>query len=235
MPQDSTWDDFAALGRDKRGIAHAIAGAIRDGRLPGGQRLPTERHLAESCRLSRNTVREALARLADQGLITRHVGRGTFVADDGQARAAQAGSEPVLAAIAAPRELVEFRAECEPALASLIVMNASDEELRELEAFMLQGRQTTTWEDCEHIDAEFHARLFAATRNVVFMQIGNYLRRARAGQAWRSLKQNTFALERWQAYQAEHERIMEHLLRRDAEAARVAIRAHFSRVQGWVS
>ena len=69
-----------------RGPAHAqieewLEGAIAAGRLAAGDRLPPERELAGKLRVSRMTLRQALASLERRGLVTRQVGRegGTFV------------------------------------------------------------------------------------------------------------------------------------------------------------
>jgi GntR family transcriptional regulator len=60
--------------------AQHIRRQIETGRLAGGERLPSETELAETFALSRLTVRQALGRLADEGLIERRKGIGTFVA-----------------------------------------------------------------------------------------------------------------------------------------------------------
>ncbi len=46
-----------------------------------GDRLPTEAELAQDLRVSRTTVRKALADLEDEGLLVRRAGLGTFVLD----------------------------------------------------------------------------------------------------------------------------------------------------------
>ena len=182
-------------------------------------------------------MRDALSRLVERGLIARQVGRGSFVVgpDTPGGGTLAAGSADFWEVMPAPRELVEFRTQCEPSLASLIVMNASDSELSQISDLALSGRPAHSWQSCEAIDSEFHARLYGATRNVVFQQIGRYMRAARKSQAWLSLKEQTFDAERWQRYQAEHEQIAEFLIRRDGRGARDAIRAHLGRVQGWVA
>lgn len=58
-----------------------LASALRTGIQAGAftERFPTEAELVEHYDVSRHTVREALRRLADEGLIVSQRGRGTFV------------------------------------------------------------------------------------------------------------------------------------------------------------
>jgi GntR family transcriptional regulator len=60
-------------------ILQQLYDQIESGALPEGGTLPTELALQHRFRVSRTTVRQALAELANAGLITRHPGRGTFV------------------------------------------------------------------------------------------------------------------------------------------------------------
>jgi GntR family transcriptional regulator len=62
-------------------IEEELAERIRAGMLRPGDRIPPERELAEQMQVSRMTVRQALGRLADRGLLMRQRGRGTFVSE----------------------------------------------------------------------------------------------------------------------------------------------------------
>ncbi|WP_207100245.1 PLP-dependent aminotransferase family protein [Paracoccus shandongensis] len=64
-----------------RGLADAIAGDIKSGRLRPGDRLPPLRRLAEFLEIDLTTVSRGYAEAQSRGLIESQVGRGTFVAD----------------------------------------------------------------------------------------------------------------------------------------------------------
>ena len=53
---------------------------IETGQLAYGDRLPSERQIAELAMINRLTVRQALTALANEGVLTRRRGLGTFVA-----------------------------------------------------------------------------------------------------------------------------------------------------------
>jgi len=60
-------------------LAERLENDIAQGQLKPGARLPSEPELCEAHSLSRTTVRQALSRLEQRGLIVRRKGQGTFV------------------------------------------------------------------------------------------------------------------------------------------------------------
>lgn len=62
-----------------RRVARELRRQITDGLIPPGERLPSERTLASQHGIARNTAREAIRLLADEGLVDAEHGRGVFV------------------------------------------------------------------------------------------------------------------------------------------------------------
>lgn len=75
---------FARTTTPGRGIARyyhlyqALSSALQEGRIAPGESLPSEPELASSYGVSRTTVRQALARLEQEGRILRRRGSGTY-------------------------------------------------------------------------------------------------------------------------------------------------------------
>jgi GntR family transcriptional regulator len=63
-----------------RHIADDLRSKIKTGKLKPNEKLPTEGDLSDEYEASRNTVREAIRRLTDEGLLESRPGQGTFVA-----------------------------------------------------------------------------------------------------------------------------------------------------------
>jgi GntR family transcriptional regulator / MocR family aminotransferase len=80
--------------RVRAGLESALRGAVRDGRLRPGTRLPSSRALAVDLGIARNTVAEVYGQLVAEGWLTAQTGAGTSVAprrtpDPGAAAAAR--------------------------------------------------------------------------------------------------------------------------------------------------
>lgn len=134
-----------------------IGMAISLGLLKPGERLPDQEDVALGLSVSPITARRALASLAEQGVVVRRRGRagGTFVAD----------SPPtgVLASLSAsPAEsqavnrLVDRRLLFECAVTHYAAVNATVEQVDELERLTREMAEATDWSVYHQADERFH-------------------------------------------------------------------------------
>lgn len=101
---------------------------IREGRLLPGARIPTESSLAESFAVSRNVIREAIARLKSAGLVISRQGLGAFVASDANQQSFRIVQEE-LADRSKLRQLYELRLDLEVAAAGMAARRRSRSHL----------------------------------------------------------------------------------------------------------
>lgn len=94
---------------DHRAIAHELREAITTGHYQPGDKLPSERALAERHGAARNTAREAIAELRREGLVSAEHGRGVFVRS--KPRWMRFGRRRYSAAMRSTNELGPFGAE----------------------------------------------------------------------------------------------------------------------------
>src|SRR5215469_13676290 len=134
----------AAPVKRGRHLAGLILAESERAGLGPGSRLPTERQLAADLGVTRSGIRHALAALEADGLISREVGRGTFLRAPAApaAGAVTAGSEPgagagLAAAGAAaedfaPADVMTIRRMLEPQAMPLVVMWATARDFEEM-------------------------------------------------------------------------------------------------------
>lgn len=100
-------------------VAALLAEQIKSGRMGPGEQLPGEISLAERFKVSRTTVRNALAELNSAGLIATRVGKGSYVLFDGRPLHAKEGWARAFAdqGIAETARVLDIRALTDPGLA----------------------------------------------------------------------------------------------------------------------
>lgn len=151
-------------------IVIQIRGMIDRNELAVGDKLPPERRLAEMFSVSRNTVREAIRALAEQGLVESRQGAGTFVSDPGEEPGdfATTFAGAILRGEPALKEIFEVRKLMEPEIAGLAARNASPGDITILEAILAdQERAVTQGESGGAYDQQLHAALAEASGNSV--------------------------------------------------------------------
>jgi DNA-binding FadR family transcriptional regulator len=209
-------------------IEQSLRWRITSGEWRQTRRLPNERALAAEYGVARNTVRAAVGRIVRDGVLTREVGRGTFlldVHDHGFRRVIQGLLD------ASPLDVMAVRMIVEPRAAGLAAARGSASELEVIVAAQAGASQAEKCEDFERWDAEFHQRIFAATRNELLNGLHDLLRLIRSQELWVEIKRRSFSPERRLRYCDEHEAILGALLKRNADEASQAMLIHLQSVE----
>ena len=216
-------------------VAVQIERRILQGELRSGDRLPTERDLAEQFHVSRTAVREAMKILAQKGLVDMRPGRGTIVID-GAHEAMQDSIGLVmklrLGEVGGSDNLVEVRTILETEIAALAAARATEKEI----AAMREAIQTMD-ENLDNADAfiaadnRFHEALAQATQNALIMMLIKSIVNLLSEQ-----RKQVFQVEGGpQRGQIHHKRILDNVIRREPEAARAAMHSHLQQVREDVS
>lgn len=209
--------------QDAQAIYRDLKAAIMNGSFEAGSRLPTERALSIQFDAARNTVRKTMNQLADEGLIVRQVGRGTFVADNPR-QAAGAAPEYGLA------ELLEARLLFEPNLPDLVVERAGPEHIDAMEQALQAMRTAESWNEFKEAKYGLHLAIARGSRNRFIVSIFEQILASRRRSNWGRPGGHPAPVSavRETAYRDNLE-IVEALKRRDGTAAREAIRSYLLR------
>ncbi len=156
-------------------LVNQIEGAILDGRLKVGDKLPPQRELGEMFQTSRASLREALRVLEQKGLIDIKLGVS------GGAVIKAVDTEPVTESLAlliqhqkvSLEELAEFREGVEGNVAALAAGRATQDEIVKLRALLETAREyvregMTAWEKFCEVDNAIHVAIAAASGNSVY-------------------------------------------------------------------
>jgi GntR family transcriptional regulator, transcriptional repressor for pyruvate dehydrogenase complex len=197
-------------------------------KLKPGDKLPSERELAEMLQVSRSSIRDAIRGLELVGMVEPRQGAGTIVRE----LAIESVNNPFADALERRQksvgELLDFRKMLEPPLAARAAMHASADEISEMEEIL--QRQEDKLEQGEVTiaeDAEFHYSVALASGNSVVLKVIDILMELLRETRERSLQ----VKGRSQKSLAGHRRILAAIKRRDAEAAKAAMRRHIEDVE----
>jgi GntR family transcriptional repressor for pyruvate dehydrogenase complex len=201
---------------------------IDDGKLKAGDRLPSERELAETFRVSRSSVREAIKTLENEGMVISRPGSGTFIT----AVNVEAIIPPLASLLSRGKDalidLFEMRCLVEPSIAALAAERATPGDILRLkEIYTQQEQQINRDTSAVDSDAAFHLTIGRATHNAALQRlvasIVEILKPIREkslqtpGRAHKSL--------------ASHREILVAIERHDPELARQAMQRHIQAVE----
>lgn len=207
-------------------IAQTLASRIARGEYKIGQRLPSERELAQSFEVSRPTIREAIIALELDRLVDVRVGSGVYVTNK-EPPGGKAGATDI-----GPFELLEARRSIEGEAAALAATRIDEAQLAALGDLIGEMRNENEHDVVlsEDADRRFHELIAAATQNSGMIAAVKMLWDARARSPQnRSLSTKVRATGIKPPID-EHTAILKALKQRNPDEARAAMREHLTRV-----
>jgi GntR family transcriptional repressor for pyruvate dehydrogenase complex len=181
--------------------------------LKAGDRLPSERELADRLRVSRASIKQAIVVLEVQGLVEIQHGGGMFLRTD------SLSPEPVAALVERRRRLpdvLDAREAMETKLAELAALRRTDADLTEIDAAL--GAMSAEIEDGalgEDGDRRFHAAVTAAAHSGLLAEF---------------MRESLHQPNRPAQSLAHHVKIAEAIRAQDPLAATTAMRDHLESV-----
>jgi DNA-binding FadR family transcriptional regulator len=201
---------------------------ILEGGFGSGGKLPPERQLTDQLGLSRATIRKALDVLERDGLIWRHVGKGTFISETSNRKQNSATVE--LGRQLTPFRMIRARLAIEPAIAREAAVNASGETLTRMQRAIDRAKAATTWNEYEIQDDLFHRAVAEASDNLLLLSLFDQLNEVRRAVAWGAVSRESAHPSPDHSSFAEHDAIAAAIAGRDPHAAYEAMRRHIGSV-----
>lgn len=197
---------------------------IASGAVAPGERLPSERELAERLGIGRNSLREALKALETVGLVESRVGNGTYITDQAGAGIGRSIGMALAVWGGAIVEVLEARQMIEVGAAFTAAEKATDDDLCALEQEL--AAMDAAQDDLKRYltaDMNFHRVVARATQNAIIHRIAVEL----LDLLEQMLNQPAVSqLPMTAESGGTHRAVYEAIARRDANGAAAAMRDH---------
>jgi GntR family transcriptional repressor for pyruvate dehydrogenase complex len=211
-------------------VASALRKQIVAGELKVGQRLPTEREIAERYCVSRNVVREAIRALTNDGLVIVRQGSGTYVADGTSKALGDSLELAISLGDVADKflRLIEIRQLIEPGVAALAAEHATPADIEALRREVdIMHSALTDVDTFIAADQRFHVAIAKASGNYLVPLMLNPIVDVLDEQR----KKLFFIEDSPTAAQDFHRLILSKIEKHDARGAFAAMRAHLEQVR----
>ncbi len=218
-----------------RNIADQVYEQLRDmiyrGEIDAGARMMSERDMAANFKVGRPTIRTAVQRLMDQGLVESRRGVGMFVLNQEQV----VEKRPLLQALNGESytiaDIQEIRMALEMKSAELAAKRATDEDIR----LIKKGIERMKRERVEHeirinTDIIFHMNIAYASKNVVQIHLMKSFYEVQTYAMSYSYTKVLESLHIDQLIDGQHEEIFAAIVNRDPNRARQAMETHIGTI-----
>jgi GntR family transcriptional regulator, transcriptional repressor for pyruvate dehydrogenase complex len=207
---------------------------VAERRLQPGDRLPSERELAERLGSGRNAVREAIAMLAALGVVESRPQSGIYLRElrpqssfEALVMLSRLGREPTSSEVS---ETLEVRAALERTAMELACARRDDEDLATLDRILEETEAILDEKgNITEADNAFHLALVSATHNAILMRVLNPFYEFTLAR-----RRHFFARrQRAKTSHRDHKQIVAAVRTRDAARAIKLIHAHLERTRSY--
>ena len=210
-----------ANGRYYEYVIDNIKGMIIRGELKQGEKIPSERELAERFNVSRVPIREALKILEYMGILDSTQGDGTYVRNFTVPDLVERMNFAVTGTADTIMDLLELRIDLECFAAYHAALRRTDEDIAQFRKALLdmrEAKRNSTPDDetiarLRQLSHQFHRCLVQAAHNAVLTSVYENL--------YELLDISNLA----------HEAIFNRIIQQDAEGARQSMKEHLSEVR----
>lgn len=152
-------------------VIEQIKSKIKSGEIKKGDRLASEREMAESIGVSRASVREAIRALEVVGLVESKHGAGNYIKTNFDNSLFEPLSVMFMLQESSVKEMYDLRETLELQCAKLSAENIEDNELALLTAIVDRMYIAGSEEESLELDIKFHYLIAKASRNVLLINV----------------------------------------------------------------
>jgi GntR family transcriptional repressor for pyruvate dehydrogenase complex len=210
-------------------VVTEIENQILDGALRPGDRIPSERKLAEDFGVSRPSIREAIQKLVAKGLLVTRHGGGTTVTDKLDAAFMDPWQDMVKDHPLLHRDVLEVREMLEGQAAALAALRATDVDMNRLDqafAALDEAYANKNLGASIAADVAFHQAIAEASHNVLIGHLTASLMRVIHDHVANNLKHTHTRPAQWEQLRSQHRAIWKAIKANKADKASVAAKEH---------
>lgn len=203
-------------------VAEQLQASIDNNVIKAGERLPSERELAEKLGVSRPTIREAMIALELSGVIEIRTGSGIYVTEKSAKLEPELNDKGV-----GPFEILEIRYIIESEACALAAARITDEQIEQLHAVVKEMEEEEKKPNAsEKADQKFHSIIAQACQNSAISSVVDWLWDLRNESTLSSAFLARIREEGVHPSITEHKKILHALEQRNPERARTAMKLH---------
>lgn len=217
--------DFETIKTDRLyvKVADRITSMLESGQISAGDRLPSERDLAELLGVSRPTIREAMIALELSGIIEIRTGSGIYISKNKP-------SPTISDKGIGPFEILEAREMVEVEACGLAATRITDKQVAQLRVVLEEMKEEQNSDDAsEKADQKFHCIIAEAAQNTALYGIINWLWELRNQSALSTSFLERIREEGVHPAIDDHRKIVDALEQRDPVKAKKAMKNHIKK------